>query len=165
VKQEGLEHIKRTGTAQRGDVSVCIVRHLSGEGYAVETTVGGDRRYPTEAPMSIEEAQTFALGQLSNPRAAHEPQPEEPAIESGKSAKRKRVTGPPSPYELAEHFKAQGIGRQVSWSYFVKAMDLKPGMDVADWQKIYDGAVPQLCAQMMIGHKRLENAARAKLFG
>lgn len=70
--QPSLEErtLRRTGTAYRGKVSVKIVQHMSGEGYGVETTVAGDRRLPTEKPMTLEQAQRFALEQLDSPRDA-----------------------------------------------------------------------------------------------
>lgn len=70
--QPSLEErtLRRTGTAYRGKVSVKIVQHMSGEGYGVETTVAGDRRLPTEQPMTLEQAQRFALEQLDSPRDA-----------------------------------------------------------------------------------------------
>lgn len=76
-QEEAMQDIKRTGTGRHGNISVKIVLHPDRmatspeeDKYAVETTVGGDRRYPTEKPMSMEEAQAFAVGQLSRPRRA-----------------------------------------------------------------------------------------------
>jgi len=60
--------IKMRGAASYQDVSVKIVPN--GEGFGVETTVKGDRRYPIEDPMPLEEAQRLALAQLVEPRAS-----------------------------------------------------------------------------------------------
>lgn len=65
-----MQQLERTGTAHKGDVSVKVVEHPAGGGYGVETTVKGDRRYPTEDPMPMEEALKFAVKQLDSPRPA-----------------------------------------------------------------------------------------------
>ncbi len=142
---DSAEEIKRLGATSRGDVSVKIVVHPDrratspeADKYAVETVVAGDLRIPTEESMSMEEAQAFALEQLANPRAAYEPTPEELTLEPGKPVAPKRTPGPPSPEEFAHRFKARGIGRQESWSRFVQAMALRPGMDAGEWYEIYD---------------------------
>lgn len=51
------------------------------------------------------------------------------------------------PYETAERFKAQGIGRQESWSRWVQATALRPGMDAKDWYAIYDSVEAYFPAQ------------------
>jgi hypothetical protein len=55
--------IKRNGAASLDDVSVKIVEHPSGQGgYGIETTVSGDRQYPTGEPIpSLEKAQAEAI--------------------------------------------------------------------------------------------------------
>jgi hypothetical protein len=90
-----MRDLKLRGVAQEGNVHVKIVPLSSGEGYGVETTVDGDRRYPREPGMSLEEAQQFALGQLKNPRQTQSlvgpPKPEEkpkaPKIPEGRPYK------------------------------------------------------------------------------
>ena len=50
-----ISSLQRTGTANRGGVNVKIVP--MGDGFGVETTVDGDRRLPTEEPITLESAQ------------------------------------------------------------------------------------------------------------
>ena len=50
----------------------------------------------------------------------------------------------PDPYTTAAEFKARGIGRQESWSRWVQATSLRPGMDAKDWYSIYDNAEAML---------------------
>ena len=49
-----------------------------------------------------------------------------------------------NPYEVASEFKARGIGRQESWSRWVQATSLRPGMDAKDWYAIYDSVAATL---------------------
>jgi len=68
-KQSHLDRLKQIGTAFKDGVHVKITSHSSGSGYAVETTVNGDRRLHTEAPLKdLAAAQEFAAKQLDNPR-------------------------------------------------------------------------------------------------
>lgn len=48
----------------------------------------------------------------------------------------------PDPYRVAAEAKLHGIDRQSSYSKWVQATNLNPGMDAKDWQKIYDAASP-----------------------
>lgn len=63
----------------------------------------------------------------------------EPAFKYGPSA---------DPYKLASHYKAQGVDRQTSWSYYVRDTSLNPRMDAKDWYKIYDDAAPELLPEL-----------------
>jgi len=45
---------------------------------------------------------------------------------------------PLNPEEFAAELKAKGVGRQESWSHWIRKTGLKPGMDAKDWYKIYD---------------------------
>lgn len=63
---QSIRELKTTGVTKRGDVHVKIVPYDGG--YGVETTVKGDRRYPTEEPVTIERAVGVAMEQLVNPR-------------------------------------------------------------------------------------------------
>lgn len=47
-------------------------------------------------------------------------------------------TKPPDPWEFAAKMHRQGVGKQESWSRWVQATSLRPGMDAKDWYKIYD---------------------------
>lgn len=58
------KELERTGTARKGDTTVKIIQHLSGEGFAVETTIAGNRILPTEEPMSLDEARELAIKKL-----------------------------------------------------------------------------------------------------
>lgn len=88
-----LRRIQNFGTADQGDVSVKVVSVGNrGDGFGVETTVNGDRRYPTEPPMTLEEAQQFARKQLDNPRTAVKPTPPPAPIEPAATS----ATKPPS---------------------------------------------------------------------
>jgi hypothetical protein len=44
-----------------------------------------------------------------------------------------------NPADFAAELKANGVGRQESWSRWVQRTGLNPGMDAKDWYKIYDG--------------------------
>jgi hypothetical protein len=44
-----------------------------------------------------------------------------------------------NPADFAAELKANGVGRQESWSLWVQKTALRPGMDAKDWYKIYDG--------------------------
>jgi hypothetical protein len=47
-----------------------------------------------------------------------------------------------SPADFAAELKAQGVGRQESWSRWVQRTSLRPGMDAKDWYAIYDSVTP-----------------------
>ena len=49
-----------------------------------------------------------------------------------------------NPADLAADYKARGIKRQEAWSRFVQDKNLSPGMDAADFYKIYDSVSPDL---------------------
>lgn len=147
ISQEDLARaersIKMRGAAHVGDVDVKIVPHNSGDGYGVETTVSGDRRYPTEPKMSLEEAQKLAVEQLKNPRPKPTPAQESPKQEAPK---------PPSvekPYksvgDLAAKYKAEGVDRNRAWTRFVQDTILQPrfrseAVDAKQFFQAYDRA-------------------------
>ena len=138
--------LKMRGAVSADDVSVKIVPHASGDGYAVETTVKGDRRYPTEAPMTLPEAQTFALEQLRNPRGAYVAPKEAPAVTMAKvKAARPYV----NVAELAAHYKAKGMTRHLAWDQYIKDVILQPRVrseevDAKEFFKVFDRAPSSL---------------------
>lgn len=138
--------LKMRGVADADGVSVKIVQHGSGDGFSVETTVGGDRRYPTEAPMTLPEAQVFALQQLRNPRAARPAAVEPPAVTMAKvKAARPYV----NVAELAAHYKAKGMTRHLAWDQYIKDVILQPRVrseevDAKEFFKAFDRAPSSL---------------------
>lgn len=70
------KELERTGTARKGDTTVKIIQHLSGKGFAVETTIAGNRILPTEEPMSLDEARGLAIKKLEERPIEATPEPE-----------------------------------------------------------------------------------------
>lgn len=133
-------HIKFRGAAHVGNVNVKIVPRLQGEGFGVETTVDGDRRYPEEW-MSLEEAQKFALEQLKNPRPARKIE------EKPKAEKKPMAEGRPykNVGDLAAEYKQRGIPRDRAWGQFIIDTKLSPKyrseeVDAKDFYQAYDRA-------------------------
>ncbi len=60
--------------------------------------------------------------------------------EAAKQAGETYVVGEhlPDPYVKAAEWKRAGMGRMVSWSRWVQATNLSPGMDAKDWYRIWD---------------------------
>lgn len=116
--------INRRGTATRGDVSVKVVPHASGDGFAVETTVAGDRRYPTEPPMTMVQAQQFALEQLGSPRPASGPSIPTPSVSTTTPSQVER------PYvntgDIIDRYIKRGLNKYEAWRQFVKDTILQP---------------------------------------
>lgn len=121
-------------------VGVKIVSHFSGDGFAVETTVEGDRRLPVEDPMPLEEALRLALAQLVNPRGHYEYTPSKndhrPAPKSTSIPYR-------APSSLVMEYKRKGLGRQVAWNKFVCDTIHQPtcrseGIDSDEFFHLYD---------------------------
>jgi len=118
VNEKLKREIVRLGTAYvknpSGSVSVKVVQHPSGSGYAVETTVNGDRRLPTESPMGIDEARSFAFDQLHNPRPSQmqlQPEPSHfPKYELGEEVRAHRsVFGEPVILSIVLHSSGKGF--------------------------------------------------------
>jgi hypothetical protein len=143
--KKATRSLEMRGAADRGDVSVKIVQHISGEGFGVETTVAGDRRYPREPSMTLEEARKHALEQLANPRPTQmdegkkKPEAEEkkPAPMPGKPYK--------NPGDLAADYKRQGLTRQRAWDQYIIDTKLSPKfrseeVDAKEFYQAYDRA-------------------------
>lgn len=134
--QDILKQLARKGFASLGDVSVKIV--CLDNGYGVETTVSGDRRYHCEGPLeTIELAQQFALVQLESPRATQmiEPAPiaaETPVIKT-ELPRSKWNAG-----DLIADYKRKGIQRQAAYSQFVIDRQLRPEIDASEFFKYWD---------------------------
>lgn len=121
-------------------ISVKIVQHQSGDGYAVETTVNGDRRLPVEDPMPLEEARRLALAQLVDPRERFEYTPSK----NDHMPSPKPTTLPSySPGLLIIEYKRKGLGRQEAWSQFIRDTILQPtcrseNLNARDFFHLYD---------------------------
>lgn len=117
--------LKRMGVAQVGNVHVKIVPLLEAEGFGVETTVAGDRRYPREPGMTLEQAQAFALEQLRRPRPTQMIQPPpEPAQPDPKVQPAQKPYK--NPGDLAAEYKRRGMDRNRAWDQFVIDTILSP---------------------------------------
>ena len=104
--------IKIRGTATYQSVSVKIVPN--GDDFGVETTVSGDRRYPVENPMPLEEAQKLALAQLLEPRAQYEYTPEAKAKEIPRAKSNYTPLG-----NILHLYKARGLDRYKAWDQYI----------------------------------------------
>jgi hypothetical protein len=113
--------LRMRGTASHEHVHVKIVSH--GDGYGVETTVSGDRRYPVEEPVPMEEAIRLALSQLVEPRAKYEYVPEKK--DEKRSPSRSQL-----PYvalgDLIDSYRVDGLDRQSAWGTYIKDSILMP---------------------------------------
>ena len=125
VMARAASDLKRMGVAQVGDVHVKIVPLLEADGFGVETTVAGDRRYPREPGMTIEQAQAFALEQLRRPRPTQmiQPPPEPAQPSSPKDPAEKPYK---NPGDLAAEYKRRGMDRNRAWDQFVIDTILSP---------------------------------------
>lgn len=121
-------------------ISVKIVEHQRGDGYAVETTVDGDRRLPVEAPMPLEEARRLALAQLVAPRARFE---YTPSKNDHKPSPKPTTLPIYSPGFLIIDYKRKGLDKQGAWNQFVRDTILQPiyrseNLDARDFFHLYD---------------------------
>lgn len=128
IMSRAAADLKRAGVAQVGNVHVKIVPLLEAEGFGVETTVAGDRRYPREPGMTLEQARVFALEQLRRPRPTQMVQPPpEPAQPEKPDAQGRPAEKPyKNPGDLAAEYKRRGMDRNRAWDQFVIDTILTP---------------------------------------
>ena len=107
--------IKMRGAAAYQNISVKIVPN--GDGFGVETTVDGDRRYPVEEPMPLPEAQKLAMAQLIEPRAQYQYTPETKPVSKtqSQSTSRYKPLG-----DLLHEYKHQGLDKYSAWDQYIK---------------------------------------------
>ena len=121
-------------------IGVKIVSHFGGDGFAVETTVAGDRRLPVEDPIPREEAIRLALAQLLDPRAHYE---YVPTKEDHRPSPKATTLPFWSPGSLIMEYKRNGLDRQAAWSKFIRDTLLQPAyrsenLDARDFFHLYD---------------------------
>lgn len=131
--------LRMRGVATHEKIHVKIVSN--GDGYGVETAVSGDRRYPVEDPMPIEEAIRLALCQLVEPRAQYEYVP-------SKNDEKKSPARSHLPYvalgDLMARHRASGKDKQAAWAAYIKDTILMPScrtetMDAKEFFAAYRG--------------------------
>lgn len=135
--QRAERSIKMRGVAEYQGVHVKIVPN--GDGFGVETTVAGDRRYPVENPMPLVEAQALALCQLVSPRDAVSYVPQTvPALSVPKSRMPYMAPG-----DLISQYKRQGLDKHAAWKSFIVDTILQPrfrseSLDANDFFNYFD---------------------------
>jgi len=118
--EKALRDLKRRGVASNTEngVSVKIVpMGHHDEGFGVETTVAGDRRYPTEDPMPLQEAQRLALAQLLEPRASYK---YVPTPEASKPTPRADSLPYITLSDLMDRYRRRGMDAHAAWNEYIK---------------------------------------------
>jgi hypothetical protein len=140
--QRAEKSLRRSGSFYDPDskVSVKIVPHPSGNDFAVETTVDGDRRLPVEDPLPLEEAIRLALVQIVAPREHIEYRPTWDAYKPSPPANHLPYL---SVSDLVHRYKSDGLGRQAAWEQYIRDTILQrrcrsEALDAKEFFKIYD---------------------------
>jgi len=141
-----LKTLQRKGTASHGDTHVKIVFRDADDsdgGYGVETTVSGDRRYPTEPAMPLDAAQLFAVAQLFAPRPTNYIPvtiAAAPVVVTKQEPVDRRKVGVAA---LCADYKARRLERSRAWSQFVIDRSLNPRMDAGEFYSVFDSVSAQ----------------------